>query len=458
MRLSSHALFVLLAAMTQAATASAQTPAAPAGSSAPSTAPPAPSEPPSAAPASGSPPASGAPAASPSTEPAQGATAAPAAAVPAAPATTSVLDKVTADAFADAYYSFNANMPKPAATLYLYGVPGAGAGGNSYRAFDVAQGFALNWIGVNATYAADPIGATIGLRMGPGAIIYSNGTSDATAGLQFVKQAYSTWKPSDKVTLDFGKWDQPFGSEVADSQLNMNYTRSALFWYAQPLWFTGLRADFPVVSQFDFKLFVANGWNETLKVNRSYTFGAQAVLIPADIVTIYLGYVGGPQQPDFAVTTPMGMTTVGDVPNANDHWRHMADLVVDFNPTKQLRFLLNGDYRVETIAGSTDETVYGANLVIKYQVNDPFSVALRGEYFHDENGLVLGTGTKTDFEDGTLSLNYAFASHLAFMMDARYDTASTPNVSGSPGIFQKNATDLTNGQFTATLGVIASTK
>jgi hypothetical protein len=367
---------------------------------------------------------------------------------------------VSADAFVDGYYSFNANMPKPAApAAYVFGAPGAG--GNSFRAFDVAQGFALNWVGLNASYAADPIGATVGLRLGPGAVIYHAGTSDATSGLQFVKQAYATWKPADKVTLDFGKWDQPFGSEVADSQLNMNYTRSVLFWYAQPLWFTGLRADYALSDKLDAKVFMANGWNETLKINRSYSFGAQVVLTAADGYVIYLGYVGGPQQQDY---NPATMTDVAD---ANDHWRHMVDVVADINPTKQLRLLLNGDYRVESAAmgtGTKDETIYGANLVVKYQVSDPFSVAVRGEYFHDEQGYVLlglkpGMEQKVDIEDGTLSLNYAFGSHLAFMFDARYDTGSIANApAGFPGFFQKNATDATNGQFTATLGVIASTK
>jgi hypothetical protein len=371
---------------------------------------------------------------------------------------------VSADAFVDAYYSFNANQPKPPAPASLYGAPAA-VGGNAFHAFDAAQGFALNWIGLNASYAADPIGGTIGLRMGPGAMIYHAGTSDATSGLQFVKQAYATWKPADKVTLDFGKWDQPFGSEVADSQLNMDYTRSVLFWYAQPLWFTGLRADYALSSMLDVKVFMANGWNETLKVNRSYTFGAQATLTPADGMIFYLGYAGGPQQPDFGIGPgPGGMgVAVTDVAGANDHWRHLVDFVADINPTKQLRFLLNGDYRVESAAGGgappADETVFGANLVVKYQVSDPFSVAVRGEYFHDEKGTVLGTGTKTDIEDGTLSLNYAFGSHLAFMIDGRYDTGSiSPSPAGFPGIFQKNAADASSGQFTATLGVIASTK
>ncbi len=377
------------------------------------------------------------------------------------------MDKITADAFVDAYYSFNANFPKPQAPVNLPWTPVPG-GGNGYRAFDVAEGFAVNWIGVNASYAADPIGGTIGLRMGPGATIYNAGTSDAVAGLQYVKQAYATWKPVDKLTLDLGKWDEPFGSEVADSQLNMNYTRSALFWYAQPLWFTGLRADYAASSMVDAKVFIANGWNNTWDNNRSKTFGAQVVLTPVSQAVFYIGYAGGPEQADSGVAAGMGMgpAVATNVPNANDNWRHLIDFVADINPTSSLRFLFNFDYRTEAAvvpgavgAAQHDATIYGANLVVKYAFTDAFSGSLRGEYLHDEHGDSLGTGTKTDFEDGTLTLMYGVGNHLAFMLDGRYDTASADNLpAGINGIFQKNTTDTSNGQFTATLGVIASTK
>ena len=70
---------------------------------------------------------------------------------------------------------------------------------------------------------------------------------------------------------------------------------------------------------------------------------------------------------------------------------------------------------------------------------------------------------KTDFEDGTLTLGYSLGSHLAFMFDARYDTASAAGIAGTmptaaDGVFLKNMNGVSNGQFTTTLGVIASTK
>jgi hypothetical protein len=380
------------------------------------------------------------------------------------------MDKLSADAFVDAYYDFNFNQPKPQGPAVLPASPNVG--GNSFRAFDIAEGFAVNWAGVNVSYAADPIGGTIGLRMGPGAQIYSAGTPDAAIGLQFVKQAYATWKPANKVTLDLGKWDQPFGSEVADSQLNMNYTRTVLFWYAQPLWFTGLRFDYAASDNLDLKLFIANGWNNTWDNNRSKSFGGQIMFKPVDQAIFYLGYVGGPEQTDATfpgaatgVAVPVappgggGISVPGNVPDANDHWRHLVDFVADINPTSSLRFLLNFDYRAENDVAGTgthDESVVGGNLVAKYAFTDAFSGALRGEYYHDEHGDTLGTGAKTDFIDGTLTLMYGIGNHLAFMLDGRFDTAT---VDGIPnGVFLKNANEQATNQFTATLGVIASTK
>jgi hypothetical protein len=395
--------------------------------------------------------------------------AAPAAAAPAAPAAAgNWYDKFTADAFVDAYGSINYNWPKPQypaiASTVATGAPGAG--GNTFRAFDVAQGFAVNWIGVNAAYSSDSMGGTIGLRLGPGAAIYNGQVvpgSDNLNGMAAIKQAYATWKAADKLTLDFGKWDEPFGSEVADSQLNMDYTRSLLFWYAQPLFFTGIRATIPVADQFSIIAFAANGWNNTLDNNRGKTIGLQLMIKPADMATFYLGYATGPETTDWtAAAPPPGAppgTTGGitDVPDANDisNWRHLVDFVADIDPTKELRFLVNADYLTEDL-GVHHRSVYGANLAIGYQASDAFHATLRGEYFHDEHGDSLGVtppGTDSvNVEDVTLTLQYTIASHLALMLDNRIDIADNP-------YFVKGAlSDTSKNQFTTTLGVIASTK
>jgi hypothetical protein len=350
----------------------------------------------------------------------------------------------------DAYGAINWNFPKPQ------------GGTTAFRAFDLAQGFALSWIGLDASYAADPIGGTISLRFGPSAVAYNvaavaGGSADNGVGMQNVRQAYATWKPADKLTLDFGKFDQPFGSEVPDAQLNMEYTRSLLFFLNQPVFFTGLRLDYAASDMFDLKVIAANGWNNTWDNNRGKSFGGQIMLKPIDSLVFYLGYMGGPEQSD--LIAPTATMAGADNNDANSNWRHLADLVVDFNPTKQLRFLLNGDFDTEAKVGADQHTAtwYGANLAIRYQVSDPFAITLRGEYFHDEKGDIVPpadttTSGKTNIESGTLTLMYVIASHLSLMFDNRIDIADTQ-------LFQTDVhPNNSKTQFTTTLGVIASTK
>jgi hypothetical protein len=463
MRPSTHVVLVMLALMTGAVNAAAQAPPPPAG--APGAAPP-PAAPP-AAPAPPAPPAAApapAPAAPPAPAPPEAAPAAPAAAppagaAPAAPAgPANWYDKFSADAFVDVYGNVDWNMPKP-----QYGIP--------LRAYDQAQGFAVNWIGLNGSYTADPIGGTISLRFGPAAALYNvaavppagvaggvPGSADNSFGMQNVRQAYATVKPADKVTLDAGKFDQPFGSEVPDSQLNMEYTRSMLFNLNQPVFFTGLRLDYAPADAFDAKLILANGWNNTIDNNRSKTIAAQVMLKPADQLVLYVGYAGGPEQTDAVAIPATGTTPAGtaDVADANSHWRHLVDFVADINPTKELRFLINGDYDTEDYGPAGTASWYGANLAIRYIIADPFQATLRGEFFSDKHGTIVpsasGGTNSTTIESGTLTLSYVIASHYMLMLDNRIDAADT-------AIFAKGPTETpSKTQFTTTLGVIASTK
>jgi putative OmpL-like beta-barrel porin-2 len=447
MRTSILAVLLMLAGLTGANRAAAQTPPPPPPAAEPP-APPPPAPPP---PAAAAPPA--APAAAP---PAAAAPAAPGApAAPAAPANW--WDKFSGDAFVDAYGAVNWNFPKPQ------------GGTTQLHAYDVAQGFALSWIGLNGAYAADPIGGTISLRFGPSAVAYGlagslGGTpglasADNAIGMQNVRQAYATLKPIDKLTVDFGKFDQPFGSEVPDAQLNMEYSRSLLFTYNQPVFFTGLRVDYAFSDALDAKFILANGWNNTFDDNRSKSIGGQIMIKPADPIVIYVGYMGMPEAPDFSTMAP-----AGSVPGANDHWRHLVDLVLDINPIKPLRFLVNGDYDTEegvSANGKHAAIWYGANLAIRYQVTDPFAVTLRGEYFHDEHGDIVPPFSDTtstvappssNVESGTLTLSYVIASHLSLMLDNRIDVADS-------SIFQTDVhANNAKSQFTTTLGVIAATK
>jgi hypothetical protein len=339
--------------------------------------------------------------------------------------------------------------------------------GQVLRSYDQATtGFSLSWVGVNASYAADPVGATVSLRFGPTASLYHipatpTGTADNNFGLQYLRQAYATVKGG-PITLDVGKFDQPFGSEVPDAQLNLEYTRSILFTLNQPVFFTGLRLDIAPIPMLDIKLIAANGWNNTIDNNTGKTFAAQVMLKPIDMMTFYVGYAGGPEQADFLPVPQISAFGIapspvpagaGPVPGADSSWRHMVDVVADINPTSSFRILGNFDYDTEQFGGF-NAVWWGINGAVHYGIGD-FGATIRYEHWFDKHGSIVapaaGSGfTGTVVNSGTLTLTYLIASHFMLMLDNRIDVADSQ-------IFATTH-EAAKSQFTSTLGVIASTK
>jgi hypothetical protein len=377
---------------------------------------------------------------------------------PSAPAARKWYDALKVEGFVDAYASVNANSPKPQ------------SGQNLGRAFDVTNGFAVHWAGVNVSYAPDPVGATVGLRFGPGAGIYNAG-SDAGAGLTFVKQAFASWKPIGGVPLqlDFGKFDTWIGAEVADSQYNMTYTRSALF-TTQPLFHTGLRVDIAASEQFDLKLYAVNGYNNSIDNNAMKTFGVTVGLLPVKEIAVYLNYIGGPEQNDFTPATGMAGPMV--VPGANGRWRHLADVVADFKFGRG-HVLVNADYGTEKLAAGTlamadpekSVSIFGGNLTFGYAVTDLFAFAVRGGYLSDPDGYVAPLwgapiGEAASVVDGTLTLAVTPTPNLIIKLEPRVDAVAS-DASGFEGSFPKAPDAAPPGVskvlFTTTLGIVATT-
>jgi hypothetical protein len=380
--------------------------------------------------------------------------------------------------FADAYANLNYNFPKPqdaAGTL---------------RAFDRHQGFSLAWVGADVTYAPKPVGGTVSLRLGPSAELHADSCLSQTTrcdadvlGLGFVKQAFASWKPGPGIQVDFGKFDTPLGAEVSESQNNPNYTRGALFWFAQPLFHTGLRGSFQLVETFGVTALVVNGWNQTLDNNAGKTFGLQARWTPVPELGLSLGWLGGPEQDDSATVeceaeraydprsgncsaapgAPARSYTV-DRGGANewDAWRHVADAVISYRPGERWAFVANADYGVqgtrsigtELATRLDNQRYYGAALGGRYVVCTGFAVAARGEYLNDEEGLASGN-TGLELTTGTLTLESAPSPNLIIRLEGRGDFALEKDRDAE--VFKRGEREIADTQWTSILGVVVRT-
>ncbi len=401
-------------------------------------------------------------------------------------------DAIELSAFVDAYASVNYNFPKPQHdSLNADGSPRQA---NLLRQFDRSNGFALSWVGVNASYAPDPVGATVSLRFGPTAnLIAGSGFSgdassyDSANGLSIVKQAFASWKPGggdSMFQLDVGKFDTPYGAEVAESHLNLNYTRGLLF-ASQPLFHTGLRGSFAISDAFDFKIIAVNGWNNTFDNNAGKSLGAQLNFHVhgrdgEDLLGASLGYMGGPERDDHDTVvcsqentkvdtasgkcvsspmTPAGDTYVFDRPTTNTKGlRHLVDLVVVANPIERLRLMLNADFGAERRRDSDNPSqfntfnYFGVMAAARVAIVDQLGIAARGEYFRDNGGFLVAErpDVHKDLVSGTLTLDFLPADFLTIRLDGRLDWASHE-------IFNKGLRDKTGTQVTTTLGVVAHT-
>lgn len=385
--------------------------------------------------------------------------------------------------FADAYFSWNYNSPKPQ------------IGGNDViRAYDSANGFALGWAGLDISHPADPIGGTLALRFGPSAKRYNSsclsGKCDADYGLENVKQAFASWRPgggSSPVTIDFGKFDTIYGAEVAESQDNINYTRGVLYWLGQPLFHTGLRVNAELTPNLTLRALVVNGWNNTIDNNTGKSFGLQATVHAKrsdahDWISASLGYLGGPERDDVVSITcadgsvfnpgsPTGCAagtggassgTVDRPTNNSKGFRHFVDLLVTSDPTDSLHLVLNADFGHERLRTSPSSTSFaghswlGAMLGARYLVVPEFAVAARGEIYKDRDGITTGSVNGIPILDAlissaTVTLDYLPSKNLLLRLDNRLDFSDKE-------MFPKGVRDDRTGHlYTTTLGVVVTT-
>ncbi|MBZ5678911.1 MAG: porin [Acidobacteriia bacterium] len=366
---------------------------------------------------------------------------APAAAVPAqaavtsasAPATTPVptglaglLGPTTLSGFVDTYYGFNPNHPSTRQ--------------NGLRNFDVnSNQFSLNMIELVADKSVDTtnrLGYHLALGFGQ-AMNMVNSASPTELGFdQYLKEGYLEYMaPVGKgLQINVGKFVTPNGAEVIETKDNWNYSRSLLFSWAIPYFHFGASAKYAFNSKFAVTGYLVNGWNNSIDNNTGKTLGASFAWTPNAKFSVIENYMGGPEQS-----------------NDNQDWRHLLDTVITYNPTPKLSFIANYDYGHEDI-GAAQERPFtlakwsGLAGYVKYAPNDKWAIALRAEYFDDNQGWT--TGTAQELSEFTATLQRAFSSKLISRLEFRRDMTDSRTFLRGP------ANTPVSGQNTVALGLI----
>ena len=296
--------------------------------------------------------------------------------------------------YAEGYYSYDFNQPKNNTK------PGFLYSHNRHNEFNVNLAF------VRGTYSGDKVRGTVALGVGT----YMNANYSAEPStLKNVYEANAGIKLGKKnLWLDMGILPSHIGFESAVSKDCPTLTRSLLA-DNTPYFEGGARLSYTTDNgKWFFAGLLLNGWQRITRVdgNSLMSFGTQITYKPSSSTTLNYSTFIGTDKPDSARLI-----------------RVYHNIYGIFQVSKQFGLTAGFDIGTEqkTKGNSKTNTVYSPVLIAKYSINDKWAIAARGEYYSDENGILVSTGTANGFKTTGFSLNldYAPASNLLLRFEGR---------------------------------------
>jgi Putative beta-barrel porin-2, OmpL-like. bbp2 len=288
---------------------------------------------------------------------------------------------------------------------------------NDLRIFDhKANTFTLDLAELvfNKDAAVGGIGYRLKLSAGETAkFIHAAGLGDSNDSFDLTEAYVQYVAPLGKgLKFQFGKFVTFTGAEVIEAEDNMNYSRGLLFNYAIPLTHTGLMIGYPFSDKFGVNLYVLNGWDNFDKNDGgSKTLGLNINITPADQFSAVINFLNGRET---------------DLQTGMRSNRFLSDTVITVKPVKNLTFVLNPDYGIQSGSAPDggDAKWYGVAGYVKYDFSDLFSSTVRAEYFKDADGARIIPGDVRD--DGLAILptpEFRVAKNLVVRPEYRHDWA-----------------------------------
>lgn len=302
---------------------------------------------------------------------------------------------LTITGYAEAYYSYDFNKPanntKPG---FLY---------NHTRHNE----FNANLAFVKAAYATERVRANVAVAVGT----YMNANYAAEPGtLKNIFEANAGYKISrtKNLWLDVGIMPSHIGFETAIGKDNWTLTRS-LVAENSPYFESGAKLSYTTDNgRLQVAALALNGWQRITRVdgNSLMSWGTQVFYKPSDNVTLNYSTFFGTDKPD-----------------SNRLWRYYHNVYGIFQFASKLGLIAGFDLGQEQKGRNSSElnTWYTPVGILRYTPSSKWAVALRGEYYSDKNGVIIGTGTPNGFRTSGWSVNvdYLPIPNVALRLEGR---------------------------------------
>ncbi|HEY0244414.1 MAG TPA: porin [Mucilaginibacter sp.] len=304
--------------------------------------------------------------------------------------------KLTISGYADIYYGYDFNKPlnntRPP-FVYSY---------NRTNEVNIDMGY------IKAAYANNSMRANVALMVGtyananlaaePGVL---KNILEANAGVKLAKDA-NLW-------LDAGVFSSHIGFESAIGKDCWTVTRSILA-DNSPYYESGAKLGYTTNDdKFFISALMLNGWQHIQRPdgNTGLSAGLQVTYKPSDNILINYSNFYGNDKPDSAKLN-----------------RFYNNLFAVFQLTKKIGLTAGFDFASEQKykGASTYNYLYSPVFIVRYTPIDKFAVAARFEYYKDQNGILIKTGTPNGFETTGYSLNvdYSPVKNMLLRVEGKY--------------------------------------
>jgi len=320
--------------------------------------------------------------------------------------------------FADTYYSYDFNKPqnhvKPS---FLYNH-------NRHNEFN------LNLALFKASYNAERVRGNVGLMAG------TYPQYNLAAEQELLRHVYEAnvgvkISKNSNLWIDAGIMPSHIGNESAISKDNWTLTRS-LAAENTPYYEAGAKITYTTKNE---KVLLSgmllNGWQRIQRpeANNTPAFGTQLTIKPNSKTTLnWSTFIGN------------------DKPDSTRQWRYFNNFygIFQFNDKVGLTLGFDIGQEQKTKGNNKVNTWYSPTIVIRFTPSNNWEIAARGEYYSDENGVIISTGTFNGFKIFGASFNLDRKINDNFWWRTELRTLSSKDaIFQKEGAITKNNTAIT---------------
>ncbi|MDN3669930.1 outer membrane beta-barrel protein [Echinicola jeungdonensis] len=229
--------------------------------------------------------------------------------------------------------------------------------------------FNINLAYLQSQYQNKNVRANLGLMLGT---FGQKIRKEEPLWAQMVYQANMGVKLSEGFWLDVGIMPSHFGGEGQIGMENVSLSPSILA-ENTPYYFTGAKLTYEKLKQWEFLLWLTNGWGNIQKKDRfqSLGLGAGVSYYPSNQLKIsYNNYLGN------------------EAPQTMKLFRFYNNLWIQYS-RGQWGGNIRLDYGLEDHPFSTFNEWWGVMAQLKRSLTESFALGLRGEYFRDDSKVVM---------------------------------------------------------------------